>query len=32
MVCEVFVLAPTDLIEEAELRPVTERAGRGSSG
>ena len=25
MICEVFVLAPTDLIEEGELRAVTER-------
>ena len=28
MICEVFVLAPTDLIEEAELRAVAERGLR----
>jgi uncharacterized protein YbcI len=30
MICEVFVLAPTDLIEESELRAVSER--RHSTG
>ena len=29
MICEVFVLSPTDLIEEGELREVNERGSRG---